>query len=135
MKKIDSTIKISITHFNDDPLMWAKQPKELSFCHKLKFSNPYTFVTWWCKFVIFQTQIIKSSRIYSLKNQSLQNWVANQSLLQKLNFFDIIAPLKDYRVEIHWSPKQSIVCRKLTRKNRWNILPHIWKPQILKQVL
>ena len=116
MKKIDSSIKISITHFNDDSLMWAKQPKELPqtqiykslyFCNLIGVNR-----------VIFQTQIIKSSRIYSLKNQSLQNWVANQSLLQKLNFFDIIAPLKDYQVEIHLSPKQSIVCRKLTRKNR-----------------
>jgi len=23
--------------------------KELSFCHKLKFYNPYIFGTWWCK--------------------------------------------------------------------------------------
>ena len=32
------------------------KPKELSFCQKLKFSNPYICATWWCKpSLIFQT--------------------------------------------------------------------------------
>ena len=41
--------------------------KELSFCNKLKFSNPYSFATWWCKPLIFQTKTIRSNRINSLK--------------------------------------------------------------------
>ena len=43
--------------------------KKLSFCHKLKFSNSSIFATWLCKPFIFQTQTIKSNRIYSLKYQ------------------------------------------------------------------
>ena len=43
--------------------------KELSFCHKLKFFNPYIFKTWWCKPLIFLTLTIWSTRIHSLKYQ------------------------------------------------------------------
>ena len=32
--------------------------KELSFFHKLEFSNPYIFATGWRKPLIFQTYII-----------------------------------------------------------------------------
>ena len=39
----------------------------MSFCNKLKFSNPYSFATWWCKPLIFQTKTIWSNRINSLK--------------------------------------------------------------------
>ena len=42
-------------------------PKELSLCYKLKLSNPYILVISWCKPLIFQTQIILSKKIYSLK--------------------------------------------------------------------
>ena len=31
---------------------------DLSFCHKLKFSNPYIFTTLSCKPLIFQTEIL-----------------------------------------------------------------------------
>ena len=41
--------------------------KELSFCHKLWFYNRHTFSTWWCKPLIFQTIIIWSKMIHSLK--------------------------------------------------------------------
>ena len=41
--------------------------KELSLCHKLKFSNPYIHGTWCCRLLIFQTKIIWCNRIYSLK--------------------------------------------------------------------
>ena len=47
--------------FNDTLL------KELSFCHKLKSSNPNIFSAWWCKALIFQTLIILSISINSLK--------------------------------------------------------------------
>ena len=40
--------------------------KELSYCHKLKFSMSYVFTTWWCKPLICQTKIILSNRIHSL---------------------------------------------------------------------
>ena len=42
--------------------------KELSFCHKIKSSDPNIFATWWCKPVIFQTYIIVSISINRLKN-------------------------------------------------------------------
>ena len=38
--------------------------KELSLCHKLKFSNPYIFETWCCKSLIFYT--VGSNNIHSL---------------------------------------------------------------------
>ena len=41
--------------------------KKLNFCHKLKSSDPNFFATWWCKPMIFQTQIILSISINSLK--------------------------------------------------------------------
>ena len=41
--------------------------KELSLCHKLGFSNPYIFGTQCRKPLIFQTYIIRSNRIHSLK--------------------------------------------------------------------
>ena len=41
--------------------------KELSLCHKLKFSNPYIYGTWCCRLLILQTKIIWSNRIHSLK--------------------------------------------------------------------
>ena len=41
--------------------------KELSFSHKFWFSNWYTFATWWCWPLIFQTIIIWSKIVHSLK--------------------------------------------------------------------
>ena len=67
--------------------------KELSLCHKLKFSNPYIFGTWCCRLLIFQTKMIWCIRIHSLKFLRCTNWVAeiyeleNQSLCQRLNSF------------------------------------------------
>ena len=49
--------KLSSLHFT----------KELYLCHRFKFINPYILATWWCKPLIFQTYIIWSSRIHSLK--------------------------------------------------------------------
>ena len=43
--------------------------KKMSFCHKLKFSNPYIFETWLCKASIFPTLIIWSYRVHTLKYQ------------------------------------------------------------------
>ena len=42
--------------------------EELSLCHDIKYSNAYIFATWWCKPLIFQTQIIWSKRIHSLNS-------------------------------------------------------------------
>ena len=41
--------------------------KGIKLCHKLKFSNPYIFSTWWCKPFILQCYIIWSNRIQSWK--------------------------------------------------------------------
>ena len=50
--------------------------KEIESCYKLKFSNLYIFTNWWCKPLIFQTEIL-SNRILSLKYlNSIQHWVA-----------------------------------------------------------
>jgi len=48
-------------------LLWLSMLKELSHCHKLKFSNPYIYGTWCCRLLIFQTKIIWCNRIHSLK--------------------------------------------------------------------
>ena len=41
--------------------------KEWSLCHKLKFSNPYIYGTWYYRLLIFQTKIMWCNRINSLK--------------------------------------------------------------------
>ena len=46
---------------------YTGKPKELSFCHKLEFSNPYIFATGWRKPLILQTYMIWSNRNHSLK--------------------------------------------------------------------
>ena len=45
-----------------------RKEKELSFCRKLKFSNPYICAAEWFKPLIFQTLNIYSNRIHSLKH-------------------------------------------------------------------
>ena len=42
----------------------SRETKELSLCNK---PNTHMFSTWWCKPLIFQTQIFSSNRIQSLK--------------------------------------------------------------------
>ena len=41
--------------------------KELSLCHKFSFCKTYIFAALWCKPLIFQTYIIWSNIIHSLK--------------------------------------------------------------------
>ena len=68
--------------------------KELSLCHKLKFSNPYIFAILKCISLIFQTQIISSNIIHSLKYLRSVSLgckdIENQSLWQKLNSFKVL---------------------------------------------
>ena len=45
----------------------SKPTKELSLCHKFWIYNPYIFGTQCSKFLIFQTYVIWSNRIHSLK--------------------------------------------------------------------
>ena len=47
--------------------MARKISKELSLCHKIQFSNPYIYGTWWCKLLIFQTKIVWCNKTHSLK--------------------------------------------------------------------
>ena len=92
--------------------------KELSLCHKLKFSNLYIFTTGWCRPLIFQTNIIWSNRILSLKY--LRHWVAqilgleNLCLWQRLNSFVFVSS-----VTINWP----LIVRLL---KTWDVLdyPH-----------
>ena len=69
------------------------QLKELSFCHKLKYSKTHLAETWCCKPLIIQAQNIWSNRIHSLKNLGSPTFgskdivIRNQSLWQRLNSF------------------------------------------------
>ena len=57
-----STIYFFIGNPNFDS--WTK---ELSFCHKFWFSNPYTFLTWWCKESgIVKSEIVAKTQIHSV---------------------------------------------------------------------
>jgi len=49
------------------PRAYSVHIKELSFCHKLWFYNRHIFSIWWCKPLIYQTFIIWSKEIHSLK--------------------------------------------------------------------
>ena len=68
--------------------------KELSLCHKLKFSNPYIYGTWCCRLLIFQTKIIWCNRIHSLKFLRSTTLGCkdirkrNLSLWQRINYFE-----------------------------------------------
>ena len=46
--------------------------KELSRCHKLKFSKPYICATWWCKHLIYiHTLLVRLSvRFYPINRQN-----------------------------------------------------------------
>ena len=55
------------TFLNNDIFFCCSARKELSFRHKIQFSNPYIFTTWFCKPLIFKTKNIWSNRIQSLK--------------------------------------------------------------------
>ena len=55
------------------------------FCYNFKFSNPFIFKTRWFILFIFQTYIIWTNKIHSLKY--LRHWVAKiQSLWLRLKF-------------------------------------------------
>ena len=94
-------------------------PKELSFGHKLKFSNPYFFETLWCKPLIFQTQAFWSVRIHSLKYQRSTTSGCTDigiiifSLWQKLNSFN---PLFLYSI-VRWIP--GVATMMDINTNRW----------------
>ena len=66
-----------------------KIKKELSRCHKLKFSNLQKFATWWCKLLIFQTWIIC---YHCYHCYHLISGLENQSLWQRLNSFPKFFP-------------------------------------------
>ena len=72
--KIHQTKKNVYDHFQKclrpvSPDFWVTLAKELSFCHKLSFSNPYIFVTRWWRPLIFQTINSVRSNNHSLKYQ------------------------------------------------------------------
>ena len=45
-------------------LCYCRHKKELNTCHKIKFSNSFTFATWWCKPFIFQILINWFSKMF-----------------------------------------------------------------------
>ena len=59
--------------------------KELSLCHKLKFSPPYIFATWCSKSLIFQTW---SSRICSFKYLRSTTLVCEDKGVRKSEFVE-----------------------------------------------
>ena len=65
--------------------------KELSFCHKHKFSNLFIFAIWWCKpsiiknleYVIWQNQYFEISKVYGIGLQSYRDkpiWACGKKL-------------------------------------------------------
>ena len=60
--------------------------KEMSFCQKFWFSNPYIFAVWCCKPLMFQTIIIWSKRIHSLKYQRSSTLNYKEIGIRKLEF-------------------------------------------------
>ena len=73
--------------------------KELSLCHKFNFCNPYIFVTWWCKPLIFQTTLFDLIAFIVWNIKGLWHWVATilklvkQILWQKLNSFELFGSI------------------------------------------
>ena len=57
----------NLSYYFNNQFQFKRKGKEMSFCNKLKFSNSYIFANWWCKPLIFQTYIIWSNHIHSLK--------------------------------------------------------------------
>ena len=62
--------------------------KELSLCHKLKFSNPYIFATWQCKSLILNSiPLIKPYFIFTADlNNNVQVRMINRGLDAKIRF-------------------------------------------------
>ena len=60
--------------------------KELSFSHKFWFSNWYTFATWWCWPLIFQTIIIWTKMIQTLKYLSFSTFKCKDIRIRKIEF-------------------------------------------------
>ena len=60
--------------------------KELNLCNKIKYLNPNIFRTRCCKPLIFQTLIIWSSRIHSLKYQRSTTFGSKDIVIRKSEF-------------------------------------------------
>ena len=85
------------------PWILNKKRKEFSLCHKINFSNPYIFETWWCKHLIFQT--IWSNRIQSISKVDYTAscniiGIKNQSMWQKFNSFETFFSFKFFNCEL-----------------------------------
>ena len=66
---------------------WFKiRPKELSLWDKIKYLNFNIFGTWCCKPLIFQTQIIWSNRIHSLKYLRSATFVSKDIVIRKSEY-------------------------------------------------
>ena len=65
---------------------FKKTTKELSFCHKLWFYNRHIFSTWLCKPLIFQTNIIWSKMIHSLKYRKFPTFECKDIRITKSEF-------------------------------------------------
>ena len=92
----------------------VKMKGELSLCHKLKFSNPYIFSTWQYKPLIFQTQIIWSNRIYSLKYLISTTLAGKDIVVNKLEFvtktqfFEIFREIISYKINLQYKHKNAL---------------------------
>ena len=107
----------------------------MSFCNKLKFTNSFIFATWWCKPIIFQTYVIRSNRIHSLKEQMYttsgckDTRIKKLSLLQELIFFGLLF-LFGYAGTNN--TKELIFCQKLKCSNP-NIFATRWSKSLIFQ--
>ena len=103
MKKIDSSIKISITHFNDDPLMWAKQPKELpqtQIYKSLYFCNLIGVNLWYFKLSLLNLAeyIVWRIKVYKTEFASKTQFLWHNCTLKRLPSWNPFITQTIYRV-------------------------------------
>ena len=63
---------ITVPESSSSKLDRMSRSKELSFCHKFKFSNPYIFATRWCKPMIFQNYQVYDIRLLRYRGETFR---------------------------------------------------------------
>ena len=105
--------------------------KELSLCHKLKFSNPYIYWTWCCRLLIFQTKIIWGNRIHSfkyLRSTTLccrEIGIRKSEFVSKTQFLSLYSSFKIIKGAVYFSQTQilkSLHFQPELKTLEWDIL-------------
>ena len=111
---LNKSWKLFVISINRFGYIFSQRKKEWFLRHKLKFSNSYIFTTWWCKPLIFQTWIIWSNRIQSLKYLRSKTLSCKDIEIRKFEFVvktEFLCTL----IEI-WTLKQDIFRSELKMK-------------------